>query len=233
MREICLILGANSEIAIYIAKALAKKYQLILIWHNNNDRISANLDMLQYSDIIQTDMTKECLVKQLFEMIFYKYGKLDFIINCIGKNRHETDENINEDSWDEVLNNNLKPIFFTGKYYKKYFFKNNEGCWINFSSTAGIRGIPKTPHYIVAKSGVISLSKYYAKLLAPYIRVNVIAPGFVETFSHKSVAYDSIRESTPMKRMASLEEILDTVYYLMKCKFLTGQTIIVDGGLIL
>lgn len=232
-KKICMLIGANSEIGIHIAKAMSQQYQLILVWHNNREKIDSNINTLFYADIIQKDMTDECAVQALFQYAYKKYSKVDFVINCIGKNIRQSDESIHSESWDDVLSNNLKPVLFIGRYYSKYIGKADHGCLINFSSTAGIRGIPKSPHYIVAKAGVIALSEYYAKILSPYIRVNTIAPGFVNTKSHISDAYNSVRELTPLKRMATMDEIVATVNYLIECNFITGQTIVVDGGLTL
>ena len=233
MKQICLLTGANSETGIYIAKKLSRQYKMILVWHNDNTRILANKKYLRDAEILQGDMSKEEGVETIFSNIYVKYSKIDLIVNCIGKNVKIIDEEIDECCWDDVLSNNLKPILFIGRYYHKYHQDGQTGCWINFSSTAGIRGIPVAPHYIVSKAGVIAMSEYYAKILAPNIRVNTIAPGFIETSQHNKSSYDSIRSSTPLKRMATFGEIVDTVMYLVKCEFVTGQTIVVDGGLIL
>lgn len=233
MKQVCLITGANSETGISIARSLSDKYNLILIWHNDNSRIVANKQIVATATIMQADMSDEKVVDELLQIIYYKFKQLDLIINCIGKNIKRPDYEIDANCWDDVLSNNLKPILFLGRYYDKYRMKEQKGCLINFSSTAGIRGIPVSPHYIVSKAGVIALSEYYAKILAPNIRVNVIAPGFIETDGHKNSSYDDIRKSTPLKRMAKMTEIIDTVIYIASCEFITGQTIVVDGGLIL
>lgn len=233
MKPICLLTGANSETGIYIAKKLSKQYKMLLVWHNNRTRILENRKYLDDVEIVQGDMSNEEVVETIFSNIYLRYSKIDLIVNCIGKNIEKIDCEIDEHCWDDVLSNNLKPILFIGRYYYKFQQNGQNGCWINFSSTAGIRGIPVSPHYIVSKAGVIAMSEYYAKILAPNIRVNTIAPGFIETSQHMNSSYDSIRSSTPLKRMATFEEIADTVIYLAKCEFVTGQTIIVDGGLVL
>lgn len=232
-KKVCMLIGANSEIGSYVANMMSPNYQLILVWHNNRDRIDQNKESLIQADIIQKDMTDEKAVQSLIQYVYEKYNRIDCIINFIGKNKRQLDETISAEDWDDVLNNNLKPILYVGRYYNKYIKDGEQGCIINFSSTAGIRSIPKSPHYIVAKAGVIALSEYYAKVLAPRIRVNTIAPGFVNTSSHSTEAYDSIRESTPMKRMATMEEVYETINYLLECGFITGQTLVLDGGLIL
>lgn len=96
--------------------------------------------------------------------------------------------------------------------------------------------MPTSPHYIAAKAGVIALTEYFAQSFAPDIRVNCIAPGFVLTENHKPLnykGYDSIIDSIPLHRMATMEDIADAVIYLLKAMTITGHTLVVDGGLIL
>lgn len=77
---------------------------------------------------------------------------------------------LTEKIWDEVISSNLKPAFFLCKFYRQYRAENSSGCIINFSSTAGIRPLPSSPHYITAKTGLIALSTYYAKIMAPHFQ---------------------------------------------------------------
>lgn len=229
--KICLITGANSEIAKAIAEQFESDYHLILCWHQNNERIT---ELLKKDNVtsVQADLQHEKQVKTLIYDLFQQYNKIDLLINCIGKNSYVPDDEISEEIWDDIIAVNLKPAFFLCKYFLEYCNKINKGCIIHISSTAGIRPLPTSPHYITAKAGLIALSEYYAKIMAPNIRVNTIAPGFVQTQRHTSPSYDDIRKRIPMQRMADLSEIAQTVLYLAECQYITGQTIIVDGGLI-
>ena len=122
--------------------------------------------------------------------IFREYKTIDLVINCVGRNISVAESELSEAIWDEVISANLKPAFFLCKFYLRYRSENSSGCIINFSSTAGIRPLPSSPQYITAKAGLIALSTYYAKIMAPHVRVNVIAPGFVQTQKHNSSDYD-------------------------------------------
>ena len=233
--KVCIITGANSEIAVAIANEFLSEYQIILCWHESCERIQ-HLFALENVDTFQADLKHEKQCKILIDYCLQKFHNVDVIINCIGKNSNVPDAEITEEIWDDVISTNLKPAFFLSKYYWQYISRNKElntsCCIIHISSTAGIRSLPSSPHYIAAKSGLIALSEYYAKLMAPYVRVNTIAPGFVLTEKHKSNKYKDICNKIPLKRMASLGEIAQTARYLVECQYLTGQTIIVDGGLI-
>jgi len=228
--NICMIAGANSEIAAAIAKQLLPKYHLLLCWHKEHHRID---ELLKSSNVsaYQADLRCEEQVRTLMEDIFQTYSKIDLLVNCVGKNSSIPDEEITEAVWDDVISSNLKPAYLLCKYYWKYCDRHSHGCIIHLSSTAGLRPRPSSPHYITAKAGLIALSKYYAQIMAPNIRVNTIAPGYVQTERHGSPDYDGIRNRIPLKRMADLSEIASTVTYIADCQYLTGQTIVVDGGL--
>lgn len=236
-QNVCAIAGANSETAVYICQKLLNdrgdNYHFFLCWHEHNDRIVHCFKGEPNVTICQHDLTQEFQAEQFIQEIFGLYGKIDVLINCIGKNYAAENGDITEQVWDDVIGVNLKPAFFLGKYYYQYNREKKKGCIVHFSSTAGIRAVPTSPHYITAKAGLIALTEYFARIMAPDVRVNAIAPGYIQTAKHAQGSYDLIREKIPMKRMASMEEIYDTVMYLINCEYITGQTIVIDGGMIL
>lgn len=227
----CVIAGANSEIAIAIAKKFISEYRLVLCWHQGHSRVDELLGLDAVSSR-QVDLRREEQVDNLMKELFQSYQSIDLLINCVGKNSFIPDVEIAEDVWDDVISTNLKPAYFLCKYYWKYCDRQSPGCIIHLSSTAGLRPFPSSPHYITAKAGLIALSGYYAKLMAPCIRVNTIAPGFVQTERHATPDYDPIRAQIPLRRMAAPSEIAETAAYIANCQYLTAQTIVIDGGLI-
>lgn len=232
-KDVCVIAGANSEIAIGIAMKLKSSHRLLLCWHKNHNRIDQFL-MTSQSATFHGDLRYESQCEKLYEYCVEKYGRIDVLINCIGKNDYN--DVVTEEIWDDVLGSNLKPTFFLSKHFLEYLTLNPEcnkiGCLINIASTAGINPLPSSPHYVASKAGIIALTKYYSKVMAPYATVNSIAPGYIETEKHKLSKYQSVNNLIPMKRMANIQEIADTVQYLINAKYLTGQTIVLDGGLI-
>lgn len=232
-KKVCLIIGANSEIAGAVIKRFLYSYQFVLCWHKRCDRIKEYF-INDNVDEYRSDLRHEENCKRLMKQLHDKYAHIDVIINCIGKNDHC--ENITEEIWDDVIGTNLKPAFFISKFYWELFYGLNDckssGCLIHLSSTAGIRPIPSSPHYIAAKAGLIALCDYFAKVMAPYVRVNTIAPGFVATSSHSSDAYNETVKKIPMQRMAAAEEIAQTVEYIVNCGYVTAQTFVIDGGMI-
>lgn len=231
--KVCLITGANSETALAIAELFRNNYQLVLCWNKHFDRIQHLLTCRDVESFCG-DLCHEEQCKRILEECKNRYLHIDVIINCIGKNNKEPD--ITEEIWDDVMSENLKPAFFLCKYYWKYFYEDccckRQGCIIHIASTAGIRPDPSSPHYVVAKAGLIALSKYFAKTMAPYVRVNAIAPWYIDTMSHKTHEYDELRDRNPIKRFATTEDVAQTAAYIVDCTYLNSQTIILDGGMI-
>ena len=124
MDKVCLIAGANSEIACAIAKRLVDEYTLILCRHKNHQRIDELLKN-QNTFCVQADLRDEAQVDNLMKSIFREYKNLDLLINCVGKNISVAESELTEKIWDEVISSNLKPVFFLCKFYRQYRAENS------------------------------------------------------------------------------------------------------------
>jgi 3-oxoacyl-[acyl-carrier protein] reductase len=234
MKKSVVIIGGSGEIGNIIAKNLSHDYQIIII-HKTSLSCSDNCTKQEYYDFCG-DMTDPEQIKLAVDKIISKFGAIDILINCIGKNIPVKLENIDLQLWKDVIETNLQSVFFLCQIIGAEMLKQETGVIINFASTAGINPLPKSPHYIAAKAGVIALTKYFAQVYAPNIRVNAIAPGYILTKNHKpeyNINYNSTLEKIPLGRMANIEEIIDIVYYIINSKYVTGQILVVDGGMTL
>jgi len=187
-------------------------------------------------DYLFGDMTKLVQIERCCAEILSKHRQVDVLVNILGKNIKCPLNEITEDIWNEVIDVNLKSIFFLCRTFGESMIKIGGGSIINFASTAGIRAVPQSPSYIAAKAGVIALSEYFAKIYAPTVRVNCIAPGFILTENHKPESYtnyNDIISMIPLKQMTTVEEINNTILFLASSQTITGHTIVVDGGIIL
>ncbi len=186
---------------------------------------------------IQADVSKETDVKRMIETIIEKYGHLDILVNNAGiaidndfQDRHVKD-------WQETLNTNLIGVFLTSKYAGKYMLKNQYGKIINISSTNGIDTIyPYSIDYDASKAGLINMTKNLAIEFAPFINVNAVAPGWVDTGMNDELSKSYLKsemEKTLLKRFAEPEEIANVVLFLASdmARYIDGETIRVDGGL--
>ena len=182
------------------------------------------------------DMTKPNQIEQCCADIILKHQKVDLLVNVIGKNIKCPLNEVTEEIWSEVIDANLKSVFFLCRTFANAMIKFGGGMIINFASTAGIRAVPQSPHYVAAKAGVIALSQFFAKAYAPSVRVNCIAPGFILTKNHEPenyANYDDILNRIPMKQLTTIEETIETILFLATSQTITGHTIVIDGGLIL
>lgn len=227
--QLAVVVGGTGQIGQHlICKLICNSYHVISIsGHLPTQRISG----VEY---MAFDMSSQSSVEICYNKIKKNHSNVDLLVNAIGKNNRRSLRDIDEAIWDDVINSNLKSVFFICKTF--YNLLLDGGCIVNFSSTAGIRAIPQSPHYIAAKAGVIALTKYFAQVFAPDIRVNCIAPGFAATKNHESgsyTGYEKTMSKIPLHKMASLDEIAETVLYFARSETITGHTIVIDGGLTL
>ena len=145
------------------------------------------------------------------------------------------DEGASEDDYDKVLDTNLKGAFNMMRHFSRSFLKQRSGKIINISSVSGVLGNAGQANYSAAKAGLIGFTKSLAKELGSRnIRVNAIAPGFIQTDMTKDLDSEKITEHIPLKRLGQPEDIAKTVKFLAEeGSYITGQVIGVDGGLVI
>lgn len=166
------------------------------------------------------------------------FGGLDILINNAGITRDNLLMRMSEESWDEIMNINLKSCFNTVKAASRTLMKQRSGSIINMSSVVGVKGNPGQSNYAASKAGIIGFSKSVAlELGSRGIRSNVIAPGFIETemtdaLDEKTV--QSWRDAIPLKRGGSPKDVADATVFLASdmSSYITGQVIQVDGGML-
>lgn len=186
--------------------------------------------------VVQADVSKKDEVKKLFDTTIEYFGTVDILVNNASKQGGgdliETDESL----WQEHFQQDLLSTVMCSKAFVKLNKGKTEKKIVNISSLYGLfdECDPGYMQYGAAKAGVISFTKNLAKLVAPEILVNVIAPGYVLT-SHWDTISDEIKKSCAqeplIKRFIKPEEIADTVLFLAGNDAITGQIIVVDGGL--
>jgi len=185
---------------------------------------------------VQADVTKEADAKRMVEAAIAKYGRLDVVFNNVGIGEGHAGLNVTEQEWDAVMDTNLKSILFTCKYAMPELIKAGGGTIVNNASMAAYYSYPIYA-YAVSKAGVIALTRCLAGGYARYnIRVNCVSPGLMDTSMAAGIQTDSrrrtVEERVPLKRQGTAEETAQTVLFLASSEssFITGQTIIVDGG---
>jgi len=175
----------------------------------------------------------------LVNEIVTEFGNLDILVNNAGITRDNLLMRMTEEMWDEVMDTNLKSAFAMIKAVQRPMMKNRFGSIINITSVVGITGNAGQANYAASKAGMIGLTKSVAKELGSRnIRCNAIAPGFIETEMTETLS-DEVKtewiKGIPLKRGGSPEDVANTVLYLASdlSTYISGQTICVDGGMVM
>lgn len=196
-------------------------------------RLGGNAEYM-LCDVSKLEQTDE-LVKYALD----KFGKIDIIVNNAGITRDNLIMRMTETEWDSVISVNLKGAFNMIKSSTRTLMKQRSGVIINMASVSGVMGNAGQANYSASKAGLIGLTKSVAKeLAARNIRCNAIAPGFIQTAMTDKLK-EEIREqykaSIPLGCFGQVEDIANTALFLAsdKAKYITGQVINVDGGLVM
>lgn len=168
-----------------------------------------------------------------------EFGTLDVLVNNAGITKDNLILRMSDEDFDDVIDVNLKGVFYLTKLAAKLMFKKRAGNIINITSVSGVTGNVGQANYAASKAGVIGLTKTVAKELAPRgIRVNAVAPGFIQTDMTDVLGDDllaKIQETVPLKRLGQPADIANMVSFLAsdEASYITGQTLHVDGGLVI
>lgn len=185
---------------------------------------------------LKADISQNDEVRNMVDTVQKQFGRIDILVNNAGTTSFvplEDLEGMTDEQWDRIFAVNVKGTFNCSRAVIPIMESMGSGAIINIASIAGMIGTGSSIAYCASKAGVISITKSLAKACAPHIRVNAIAPGFVET--RWTEGKDDFRnvslKSTPMKRVAVPKDIADVALFLaVDTGFVTGQIIVVDGG---
>lgn len=240
--KVVLITGGTRGIGEAIVKKMASKNYNIVINYINSDKKALSLKEELENNYnvevltIKADVSNEEEVKFMIKKTIETFGRIDTLVNNAGIaiDSHIDDKKI--DDFKKILNVNLIGPFLTSKYAYKYLKKQPNSSIINISSTNGIDTIyPESLDYDASKAGLISLTKNLAIQFAPDVRVNAIAPGWVNTEMNKELGEDFIKkeeEKILLNRFCEPAEIANVVAFLASDEacYINSEVIRVDGG---
>lgn len=253
--EVVVVNGASRGIGAGLAKRFAREGAKVVVTANE-DRVHAVAqeirDMGQQAMSFIVDVTQKNQIEDLYAQVIDEFGKLDVSIQNAGVITIKKFDEMTEEEWDWVMNVNTKGVFLCCQAAAKQMAKQGSGKLINTASGQSRDGFIYTPHYAASKMGVVGITQSLAKELAPMgITVNAIAPGIIETdmwkyndkawgnllgdYEEGELIEEWVNKNIPMKRAGTPDDVAGLVLFLAStdADYITGQTINVDGGLIM
>ncbi len=239
--KVVLITGSSRGIGKATALEFAKEGAKVVVNYSNSENEANNVvneikKLSSESIAIKCDVSKENEVKEMIEKTITTFNKIDILVNNAGIVFDVSLFEKTQDQWKRTLEVNLIGIFLCSKYASKYMLEKNSGVIVNIASTNGINTTsPNSADYDASKAGIISLTRNMAFELAPKIRVNCIAPGWIDTDMNKDLPKELIKtelENVFLKRFGKPEEIAKGILFLCSedASYMTGSTLIIDGG---
>jgi len=186
---------------------------------------------------VAADISRDSEARGMMQCVTDRFGRLDLLVNNAGWSTlipYERLDELTDEIWDRTVNINLRGAFYCMRAAVPYLKKQPGSSIINILSDAAMTGQGSSIVYAASKGGLLTMTKSFARLLAPDIRVNAIAPGFVRTrFANWPPSiFDESEAITPLKRLPTPEDIGELALYLASDSTpITGQTILLDGGL--
>ena len=236
-----LITGSSRGIGAAIARRLNDEYKIVLNYKNSKDECFKLLYELRETNpnviAIKADVSNEDDVNMMFEVAEKNFGNVDVLINNAGISHFSLIQDIEFETWKNVINTNLNSVFLNSKRAIPHMISNQYGVIINMSSIWGDFGASMEALYSTSKGGINTFTKAMAKELAPSgIRVNAIAPGIVDTdlmrndFTNEEL--EALKSEVSINRFAEPSEIAGLVRYLIsdEASYITGDIIHINGG---
>ena len=241
--KVALITGASRGIGKSISMILAQNGAHAICVSRNIDDVQSVANKITDQKFIATaescDISDSNNITDLVKKIVDEHGRIDILINNAGVTRDNLLMRMSEDDWNEVINVNLKAAFTAIKAASRTMIKQRSGRIINISSVVGLMGNAGQANYAASKAGLIGMTKSIARELSSRgITANCIAPGYVETDMTNKLTDEiksSLNDQIPLGRIGSVQDIAYAVAFLAsdEAGYITGQTIAVDGGMVM
>ena len=238
--KLALVTGGSRGIGKACAIELAKAgYDVVINYAGNVEAANKTVEEIKALGVeaaaYKFDVSNPEEVNVSIAEIIEKYGRIDILVNNAGITRDGLFMRMSEENWNAVINTNLSSAFYVSQPVVKVMMKQRNGAIVNMASVVGVSGNAGQANYSAAKAGLIGLTKTLAKELGSRgIRVNAVAPGFINTDMTKDLDTSKFTDFIPLKRLGEPEDIAKAVKFLaVDAQYVTGQVLEVDGGLII
>jgi len=242
-QKVVIVTGGAQGIGLCAAERFAAEGAIVAIWDFNAEKGTEAESQLRQKGLDvrfrQVNVTETESVGAAVQSLLQETGRIDVLVNNAGITRDASLLKMTEEQWQQVIDVNLGGVFHCTQAVAPVMVEQQSGCIINTSSVVGLYGNFGQTNYVATKSGVIGMTKVWARELGRKgIRVNAVAPGFIATEMVDTIPEKIIEQlvaKTPLARMGNPEDIANAYVYLASdlASFVSGTVLSVDGGLVL
>lgn len=233
--RVALITGAGKRLGHHIALRLASEGADIAAHYGKSagdaEEVVAEVEKLgRRAAAFHAELTDVAAIRNLVSQVIAHFGRLDILINSAANFLQTKFAETPESTWDASLNTNLRAPFFLSQAAAPHLAKSGHGAIINFSDIGGLVGWREFLPHSISKAGIIMMTRVLAKELGPAVRVNALAPGTITMPGDPPEWQQDFIEHSPLRRSGRPDEITDAILFLLTAEFVTGHTLVIDGG---
>lgn len=233
--RVALVTGAGKRLGRHIALRLANEGADVAV-HYGNSSVEAQEVVQQIEKLgrrsaaFQAQLTDVAAIRNLVSQVVAHFSHLDILINSAANFLETKFAETPESTWDASLDTNLKAPFFCAQAAAPHLAKSGHGAIVNFADIGGLVGWREFIPHSISKAGIILLTRVLAKELGPAIRVNALAPGTITMPGDPPEWQQDFIEHSALRRSGRPDEITDAILFLLTAEFVTGHTLVIDGG---
>lgn len=233
--RVALVTGAGKRLGRVIALRLAQEGTDVAVHYGKSaaeaQQVVSEIEKMgRHAAAFPAELTNVSAIKQLVADVVTRFGHLDILINSAANFLETKFAETSESTWNASLDTNLKAPFFCSQAAAPHLAKSGHGAIINVADIGGLLGWREFLPHSISKAGMVLMTRVLAKELAPAIRVNALAPGTITMPGDPPEWQQDFMLRAPLQRSGHPDEIADAVMFLLTADFITGHTLVIDGG---
>ena len=233
--RVALVTGAGKRLGRHIALRLASEGADIAAHYGKSaaeaEQVVSEIQKLgRRAAAFPAELTDVAAIRTLVSQVVAHFSRLDILINSAANFLQTKFSETPESAWDASLDTNLKAPFFLSQAAAPYLAKSGHGAIVNFADVGGLVGWKEFIPHSVSKAGIVLLTRTLAKELGPAVRVNALAPGTITMPGDPPEWQQDFIDHAALRRSGRPDDITDAIMYLLTAEFVTGQTLVIDGG---
>lgn len=240
--QVAIVTGASQGLGKAVAVALAQNGAHVVCVARNAEKLAATVAEIEAAggvgEALACDVTDRAAAAEAIESTAKKHGRLDILVNNAGITRDKLMRGMSDEEWDSVIATNLTSCFVCCRAAAGIMRRKKSGRIINMASISGLIGNPGQANYSASKAGMIGMTRTMSKeLVSRGVTVNAVAPGFIAsemTAELGEVVMEEVKKRIPAKRVGQPEDVAAAVLFLASkdASYISGQTLVVDGGMV-